>query len=75
MDVAKKGNLKRETESLLIAVQNNTIRTNHIKARIDKMPQNKISRLCGGDRDGMIYYKISEYCKVVQKGIRLKIIR
>ena len=32
-----KGNLKRETESLLIAAQNNAIRTNHIKARIDKM--------------------------------------
>ena len=32
----RKGNLKRETESLLLAAQNNTIRTNHIKARIDK---------------------------------------
>ena len=31
-----KGNLKRETESLLIAAQENAIRTNHIKARIDK---------------------------------------
>ena len=32
----RKGNFKRETESLLIVAQNNTIRTNHIKARIDK---------------------------------------
>ena len=33
MDVVKKKeNLKRETESLLIAAQNNTIRNNHIKA-------------------------------------------
>ena len=32
----KKGNFKRETKSLLIAAQNNAIRTNHIKARIDK---------------------------------------
>ena len=31
----RKGNLKRETESLLIAAQNNAIRTNHSKARID----------------------------------------
>ena len=31
----RKGNLKRETESLLIAAQDNVIRTNHIKARID----------------------------------------
>ena len=35
----RKGNFKRETESLLIAAQNNAIRTNHIKARIDKMQQ------------------------------------
>ena len=32
----RKGNFKRETESLLIAAQNNAIRTNHIKVRIDK---------------------------------------
>ena len=32
----RKGNLKRETESLLMATQNNAIKTNHIKARIDK---------------------------------------
>ena len=36
----RKGNLKRETESLLIASQNNTIRTNYINARIDKTRQN-----------------------------------
>ena len=32
----RKGNFKRETESLLIVAQNNAIRTNHIKVRIDK---------------------------------------
>ena len=32
----RKGNLKRETESLLIAAQDNAVRTNHIKARTDK---------------------------------------
>ena len=32
----RKGNLKRETEYLLIAAQSNDTRTNHIKARIDK---------------------------------------
>ena len=30
------GNLKRETESLMIAAQNNAIRTNEVKAKIDK---------------------------------------
>ena len=37
----RKGNFKREIESLLIAAQNNAIRTNHIKARIDKTQQNR----------------------------------
>ena len=32
----RKGNFKRETESLLIAAQNNDVRTIHIKARIHK---------------------------------------
>ena len=32
----KKGNLKRETESLLTATQNKAITTNSVKARIDK---------------------------------------
>ena len=30
----RNGNLKRETEFLLIAIQNIAIKTNHIKARI-----------------------------------------
>ena len=42
-----KGNVKRETESFLIAAQKNAIRTNHIKARIDKTQQNSKCRLCG----------------------------
>ena len=36
----RKGNLKRETESLLTAALDNAIRTNHIKVRIDKTQQN-----------------------------------
>ena len=31
LDLAKKGNIKRETESLLITAQDNAIRTNYIK--------------------------------------------
>ena len=42
----RKGHFKKKTESLLIAAQNNTIRTNHIKARIDKTQQNSKYRLC-----------------------------
>ena len=35
----RKRNLKRETESLLMTAQNNAIRTNYVKAKIDKMQQ------------------------------------
>ena len=62
----RKGNLKRETESLLMAAQNNSIRTNHIEARIDKTQQNSKCRLCS-DRDETINPIISEYSKLAQK--------
>ena len=61
-----KGNFKRETESLLIAAQDNAVRTNHIKARIDKTQQNSKCRLCG-DRDETINHIISECSKLAQK--------
>ena len=62
----RKGNLKREIESLLIAAQNSAIRTNHIKTRIDKTQQNSKCRLCG-DRDETINHIISECSKLAQK--------
>ena len=62
----RKGNLKRETKSLLIAVQNNAITTNQIKTRIDKTQQNSKCRLCG-DRDKTINHIISECSKLAQK--------
>ena len=36
----RKGNFRRETESLQIAAQNNAKRTNQINAILDKMQQN-----------------------------------
>ena len=62
----RKGNLKRETEFLLIATQNNAIRTNHVKARLDKTKQNSKFKLCV-NRDKMINYIISECSKLAQK--------
>ena len=62
----RKRNLKRETEFLLIAAQNNAIRTNHIKTRIDKKQQNSRCGLCG-ERDEMINHLISESSKWAQK--------
>ena len=53
-------------DSLLIAAQNNAIRTNHIRARIDKTQQNSKCRLCD-DRDETINHMISECSKLAQK--------
>ena len=62
----RKGNFKRETESLLIAAQNNAIKTNHIKGRIDKTQQNTKCRLCD-DRDKTINHIRSKCRKLAQK--------
>ena len=62
----RKGNFKRETESLLMEAQNSAIRTNHIKARIDKTQQNSKCWLYG-DRDETINHIIRECRKLAQK--------
>ena len=59
-------NFKREIESLQMAAQNSTIRTNHIKAMTDKTQKNSKCRLCG-DRDETINHIISECSKLAQK--------
>ena len=59
-------NCKRETESLLTAAQNNAVRTNHIKVRIDKTQQNNKCKQCG-DRDETINHIISECSKFAKK--------
>ena len=56
----------RETESLLIAAQNNAIRTNRVKVRIDKTQQNCRCSLCG-DRDKTTNRIINECSKLAQK--------
>ena len=62
----RKGYFKRETESLLIAAQINAIRTNHIKAKINKTQQNSKYRLCS-HRDETINCIISKWNKFAQK--------
>ena len=63
----RKGNLKRETESLFIAA----MRTNHIKMSIDKTQQSSKCRLCG-DRDETINHIISGCSKLAQKEYKAK---
>ena len=53
-------------ESLLIAAQNNAVRTNYLKARIDKTQQNSKCKLCD-DRDETINHIVSKGSKLVQK--------
>ena len=62
----RKGKFKREKESLPIAVKNNAVRTNHIKAKIDKTQQNSKNMLCD-DRDKTINHITSECSKLVQE--------
>ena len=72
MDVAtkkkkkKKGNLKRETESFLMAAQNNDMRIDNANAKIGKRQQNSTCMLCS-DRDQTINPIISECSKPAQK--------
>ena len=67
----RKGNPKKEEESLLIEAQNDNIRTNHIKARIDKMSLNSKHRFCGG-REENINQIISQCSKLEQKEYKTK---
>ena len=62
----RKGNLKRETKSLLIAAKNNAIRTNYVKAQINKTRQNSKCRLFG-EREETIKNIISKCNKLMQK--------
>ena len=64
----RKGNFKKETEYLLIAAQDNSVRTNHIKARIDKTKKNSKCRL-SGDRDETINHIISDCSKISTEGV------
>ena len=54
-----------------MAAQNNAIRTNYVKAKIDKTQQNSKCSLCG-ERDETINYIMSEYSKIAQKRVKDK---
>ena len=67
--VYKGKNLKRETESLLIAAQNNAIRINYIKSKIDNTQQNSNCRFTR-DRDEIVNPIISECSKLARKKVQ-----
>ena len=62
----RNGTLKRETESLITAAQDQCIRTNYIKARIDKTLENSLCRMCG-QKEETVMHIICECTKLAQK--------
>ena len=69
--MSRKGNFKRETESLQIAAQSNTLGTNYVKAKIDRTQQNSKCSLYG-ERDETITHIISECRKLAPKEYKTK---
>ena len=67
----KKRNLLREIEFLFLATQNNAIRTNFVKVKIDMTQHNCKCRLYGG-RDETINHIVSKYSKLAQKEYKTK---
>ena len=65
----RKGNLMRETESLLIEAK--SIKTNYVKAKIDITQQNSGCKLCA-NKDEIIRQLISECSKLAQKEFKTR---
>ena len=57
--------------SVICIAQDNSIRTNYIKARIDKTQQNSKFKLCG-DRDETINHIISKCSKLAQREYKVR---
>ena len=60
------GDLKRGTESLIVSAQNQSIRTNLVKAKIDKSQKDTLCRLCK-KADESIHHVVSGCSKLSQK--------
>ena len=60
------GDLKRETESLIVAAKNQSIRTNLVKTKIDKSQSDSLCRVCR-KVDESIDHVVSGCSKLAQK--------
>ena len=60
----KRGSLKRETESLIIAAQDQTLRSNHRKAKVEKSTIS-MCRLCK-EKEETVSHIVSECSKITQ---------
>ena len=64
------GDLKRETESLIVAAQNQSIRTNLVKAKIDKSQGDSLCRVCRKVDESIdhIVSGCSDYLCLIERG-------
>ena len=65
------GDLKRETESLIVAAQNQSIRTNLVKAKIDKSQGDFLCRVCR-KVDESIDHSVNGCSKLAQKEYKIR---
>jgi hypothetical protein len=61
----KRGSLKRETESLIVAAQDQALRTNYRKTKIEKTSNDPKCRLCK-EKDETVSHLVSECSKIAQ---------
>ena len=61
----KRGTLKRETEALIVAAQDQALRTNYRKAKIEKNACSSLCRMCK-ERDETVSHIVSECPKLAQ---------
>ena len=63
------GYLKRDSERILLTIQNNDKMTNYVKGEFDITQQNRTCRL---ERDEMVKYIESESMKLAQKELKTR---
>ena len=66
LEMAEKGDLKIQTESLLCAAQKQALRTNYLKFYIDKTANSPLCRMCG-NKGETVQHIICECEKLAQK--------
>ena len=66
----KKGYLKKETEGMIMAAQDQAIRTRWVQKNIDKMDITETCRMCG-DKEETISHIVSECKQLAQKECKL----
>ena len=64
-DWLNKGDLKKETEGLITTAQDQALRTNAIKARIEKQDLSPLCRMCGA-KDETTHHLVCECSKLAQ---------